>query len=45
MTGESRDHMSDIDEAFSLFDKDGDGKINVKEFGAVMKSLGKNFGE
>lgn len=43
MTGESRDQMSDIDEAFSLFDKDGDGKINVKEFGAVMKSLGKNF--
>lgn len=45
MTGELKDQLNDFDEAFSLFDKDGDGKINVKEFGAVMKSLGKNFGE
>ncbi|XP_053214158.1 probable serine/threonine-protein kinase samkC [Panonychus citri] len=33
----------DFKEAFSLFDKDGDGTISVKEFGSVMKSLGKNL--
>lgn len=35
----------DFKEAFSLFDKDGDGTISVKEFGSVMKSLGKNLGK
>ena len=29
-------------EAFSLFDKDGDGTITTKELGTVMKSLGQN---
>ena len=29
-------------EAFSLFDKDGDGKITAKELGTVMRSLGQN---
>ena len=27
-------------EAFSLFDKDGDGTITTKELGTVMRSLG-----
>jgi len=27
---------------FSLFDKDGDGKITSKELGTVMRSLGQN---
>ena len=31
---------SEYKEAFSLFDKDGDGTITTKELGAVMKSLG-----
>ena len=27
-------------EAFSLFDKDGDGTVDAKELGVVMRSLG-----
>ena len=34
------DLISEFKEAFSLFDKDGDGTINTKELGTVMKSLG-----
>uniref|UniRef100_A0A672ZVH2 Calmodulin 2 n=1 Tax=Sphaeramia orbicularis TaxID=375764 RepID=A0A672ZVH2_9TELE len=30
------------EEAFSLFDKDGDGTITTKELGTVMRSLGQN---
>ena len=29
-------------EAFSLFDKDGDGTITTKELGTIMRSLGQN---
>lgn len=29
-------------EAFSLFDKDGDGFVSSKELGTVMRSLGQN---
>lgn len=29
-------------EAFSLFDKDGDGTITTKELGTVMRALGQN---
>lgn len=39
MTAELKYQMTDSGDAFSLFRKDGGGKINVKEFGAVMKSF------
>lgn len=34
------DQIQEFREAFSLFDKDGDGKITRQELGTVMKSLG-----
>ena len=33
---------TEFKEAFSLFDKDGDGTITTKELGTVMRSLGQN---
>ncbi|XVF20607.1 hypothetical protein REPUB_Repub12eG0015300 [Reevesia pubescens] len=36
------DQISEFKEAFSLFDKDGDGCITTKELGTVMRSLGHN---
>ncbi|WVZ68468.1 hypothetical protein U9M48_017403 [Paspalum notatum var. saurae] len=38
----SEDQVAEFKEAFSLFDKDGDGCITTKELGAVMRSLGQN---
>ena len=35
-------HVLEFKEAFSLFDKDGDGTITTKELGTVMRSLGQN---
>ena len=37
-----RTWLSEFKEAFSLFDKDGDGTITTKELGTVMRSLGQN---
>lgn len=34
--------QTEFKEAFSLFDKDGDGTITTKELGTVMRSLGQN---
>ena len=34
--------LAEFKEAFSLFDKDGDGTITTKELGTVMRSLGQN---
>ena len=34
--------FSEINEAFQLFDKDGNGFISIKELGMVMRSLGQN---
>ena len=35
-------YILEFKEAFSLFDKDGDGTITTKELGTVMRSLGQN---
>jgi len=39
------DLTAEFKEAFSLFDKDGDGLITTKELGTVMRSLGQNSTE
>jgi len=36
------EQVAEFKEAFSLFDRDGDGKITSKELGVVMRSLGAN---
>ena len=36
------EQITEYKEAFSFFDKDGDGSITTKELGLVMKSLGQN---
>lgn len=41
-TGLSEQQISNFMEAFIMFDKDGDGTINTKELGHLMRSLGQN---
>ena len=36
------DQVEEFQEAFALFDKDGDGTITADELGIVMRSLGRN---
>merc|ERR1712079_939100 len=38
----TEEQIAEFKEAFSLFDKDGDGTITTKELGSVMRSLGQN---
>ncbi|XP_052273702.1 calmodulin-like isoform X1 [Dreissena polymorpha] len=38
----TEEQISEFKEAFSLFDKNGDGTISSKELGIVMRSLGQN---
>ena len=38
----TEEQVAEFKEAFSLFDKDGDGTITTKELGTVMRSLGQN---
>jgi len=38
----SEEQIAEFKEAFSLFDKDGDGTITCRELGTVMRSLGQN---
>ncbi|KHN88588.1 Calmodulin [Toxocara canis] len=39
------DRLAQIRDAFSVFDRDGDGRITVDELGAVMASLGEHPSE
>ena len=39
----TEEQIAEFKEAFSLFDKDGDGTITTKELGTVMRSLGKIY--
>jgi len=41
----TEEQIGEFKEAFSLFDKDGDGTITTKELGTVMRSLGQNPSE
>jgi len=36
----SEEQIAEFKEAFSLFDKDGDGTIDSEELGTVLRSLG-----
>ncbi|ELV13540.1 Calmodulin [Tupaia chinensis] len=38
----TEEQIAEFKEAFSLFDKDGDGTITTKELGTIMRSLGQN---
>lgn len=38
----TEEQIAEFKEAFSLFDKDGDGSITTKELGTVMRSLKQN---
>lgn len=38
----SKKQLSELKEAFRVFDKNNDGSISADELGAVMKSLGQN---
>jgi len=37
-----QEDLNDIKECFTLYDKDGDGKISCQELGTVIRSLGMN---
>ncbi|CDW88706.1 calmodulin [Stylonychia lemnae] len=41
----SEEQQAELKEAFSLFDRDGDGTITIKELQVVMRSIGQNPNE
>ena len=41
----SEEQIDELREAFALFDRSGDGKINVKEMQVIMRSIGQNPSE
>uniref|UniRef100_A0A2R5L612 Putative nonmuscle myosin essential light chain n=1 Tax=Ornithodoros turicata TaxID=34597 RepID=A0A2R5L612_9ACAR len=42
MAAYTDDQIADYQEAFSLFDNRGDGKINISQLGDVLRALGQN---
>ncbi|XP_053214227.1 myosin-2 essential light chain-like [Panonychus citri] len=42
MVNYKEDQVAEYQEAFSLFDNRGDGKINVSQLGDVLRALGQN---
>lgn len=38
----TQEQIAEFKEAFSLFDKEGNGTVTTKELGTVMRSLGQN---
>ena len=38
----TQDEIEQFKEAFSLFDKNGDGSVSTAELGTIMRSLGQN---
>ncbi|CAG9323448.1 unnamed protein product [Blepharisma stoltei] len=38
----TEEQLAELKEAFSLFDKDGNGQITTRELGTVMRSIGQN---
>jgi len=42
MAGYSEDQIIDFQEAFTLFDNRGDGKISISQLGDVLRALGQN---
>ncbi|XP_023234289.1 calmodulin-alpha-like isoform X2 [Centruroides sculpturatus] len=38
----TEEQIAELREAFSVFDKDGDGYVTTEELGTVMRSLGQN---
>merc|ERR1712198_20015 len=42
MAAFSEDQISEFQEAFSIFDQKGDGKIQVTQIGEVLRALGQN---
>ncbi|XP_065174433.1 myosin-2 essential light chain-like [Sycon ciliatum] len=42
MSGLSDDQLAEHRDAFSLFDKKGDGKIDLNQLGDVLRALGQN---
>ena len=42
MAGFSDDQLTEFQDAFSLFDSRGDGKISISQLGDVLRALGQN---